>query len=78
MLRRSSGVHAQGGFRLLREAPTAVAGVVSGVVSGATRGVTLVGALDNVRKGVEVGKGVASEAWDVFSSATGLNKQGSS
>jgi hypothetical protein len=77
VLRRSSAVGEQSTFRLLREAPTAVAGVVSGVVSGATRGVTLVGALDNVRKGVEVGKGVASEAWDVFSTATGFNKQSS-
>jgi hypothetical protein len=77
VLRRSTAPGVQSAFRLLREAPTAVAGVVGGVVSSATRGVTLVGALDNVRKGVEVGKGVASEAWDVFSSATGMSKQGS-
>ena len=74
VLRRSCEVEVQpAAFRLLREAPNAVVGVVTGAVSGVTRGVSLIGALDNVRKGVEVGKGVAFEAWDAFSSATGMN-----
>lgn len=69
VLRRSLPlVQQQSAFKALREAPTAVVGAVSSAVSSR---VNLVGALDKVRSGVEVGKGVSGEAWEAFSSATG-------
>ena len=61
------GAGAEGAARVFTGAPTAVVGAVSSAVSGAARGQTMLGALDTVRKGVSVGKGVAGEAWDLFS-----------
>ena len=68
VLRRTLNAAGTGMEERRRLSAPSVVGAVSSAVSGAARGQSLIGALDKVAKGVDMGRGVAGEAWELFSS----------